>query len=721
MQIKVNNQYLDYNEPIEIERQVKLFEQVADTSGDFSYSFTIVSTSKNRSIFNLYTIDQSDKIIYQQIPAILEENGVEIYSGFIKVERDREGEIDCSFFSGNTNWMSDLDFNLRDFDFSQYDNDWDISTITSLESATTGIIFPVINTGALETRSYITWHVDDFHPFVYVKSIIQTLLNRNGIKIQGDILNDWRYNYLITSNAKASSPQDEINSRSTKVNRSTTQTINGAFTTVTFPNNTGNYYTGDLWNTGTNKYTADVKMNVSIDITVDADSTGGNVFSITAFVNGSVKTGLLIFPNISNTLSKSVDVLLESGDVLEIIGLSLPGNSHILSATLTITPKRIFNAFTSYMLPDVKAKDYVSDIFSLFNTVINYDANTKILNVNLFQNIIRNPELDISKYIIESTIENDYVGLIDNYGTNNVFTYSECDTDISKNYNDANVYPFGSGFIDSENNLTQPEVNVIESSFIATMEDVKNPFKTFLPKLQWRSLSETNLSDTGASATDPGSGLTFTASGYAVGDLVRISNAQPSIPGDDVDSYNGDWIVSVASAINFRVTGLTYTADATVDIVKLSIDFEDKDEQALLLSVPEIDLSHFTNALSFLILAESGSLSSTGNPATAYFYKPLQGLLIDSYKESLSFGPINIPNAHQITMLDSYWRDFENIIKDPVKLLAQCNFPKSVFDSLFDQPLRIKTSKFNSLFFMSRVTGYQSSHLPCDIEPIKIK
>jgi hypothetical protein len=107
MNIKVDNQYLDFDDDIEIERQVKLFESVSDTSGDFSYSFTLQATKRNRAIFELYSIDQADKIIYQIIPATIDSNGTQVYFGFIRVERDRDLEIDCSFFSGNNNWFND--------------------------------------------------------------------------------------------------------------------------------------------------------------------------------------------------------------------------------------------------------------------------------------------------------------------------------------------------------------------------------------------------------------------------------------------------------------------------------------------------------------------------------------------------------------------------------------------------------------------------------------
>jgi len=742
MNIKVNNQYLDFNEPVDIERQVKLFEEAATTVGDFSYSFTIQATTKNRSIFDLFSINQSGKRIYTKIPAIMENSGAPVYFGYIKVERDNEDEIQASFFSGNSNWFNDLDFDLRDFDFSQYNVDWTLAVISSLESATTGVLFPVIDTGSVSERSYVNWHIDELHPFIYVKSAIQTLLNKSGIKLSGDILKDWRYNNLITSNADAATPQDEINNRATNVNKTIAQTINLIPELITFPNTTGIYFPGDLWSTVNHEFTADVRMIIEVEVTASITTGGGNIGSIILYKNGAVITpgDIMSSSGISyavnavtpETVNASVTMALNPGDVINFRGSAVIGNYDINSATLKITPSRLQYVFASYLMPDVKAKDFVASVFAIFNPVINYDQYSKTLEVNLFKNIIREPELDISEFVDAKSIEHDYVELMENYGQSNLLLYSESDSDIVEAYNKGSVIPFGAGVILSENETAQASADILQSDFVAAMEGQKNPFKTFLPKLAWRSLSETDISFYAASgaipATDPGPGLTFSSSilenvGISPGDIIKIYDARPDTPGDDVSSYNGEWMVTSSTSGggvgSFRVAGLAYTYDARVNIVKLQIDFESNDEQALLLALPSKDVLDFTYVSAMLYFDSSGP-SSVSFPATAYFYKPLQGLNIDEYTEGLSFGPVNISNAHQITMIESYWRDFERIVKDPVKLIAAAFFPKSIFDRLFNGPLRIKTKRFNCLFFMNRTVGYQEKSLPCDIEAIKL-
>lgn len=723
MNIKMGNQYPDMlpDTDIDIERQVKLFAEGGQSAGDFSYDFALPATAKNRGIFSLYSINQNGKIIYSNIPAeIQNEGGITVYTGYIVVESDNEREIICSFYSGNTNWLSLLDFPIRDFDFSSFDLDWDLTNISNTEASTTGVMFPVINTGVMETRSYVNWHRDDFHPFVYCKSIIQYLLNRNGIKIEGDLLQDFRYQNLITSSGKAAAPQEEIDDRTVRVNKSTTQTlIAAAVTVITFPNTTGDYFPGDLWNTGTNTFTADSDMLVDITITLEASLAASNTFGATLFINGVeqlINNGsyILIFGSgAAETKTRTVTgIKLVSGDTVNFRGVSITANTDVLSGTFTITPTRIYRVFTQYLLPDQSAKEFLTDVFSLFNPVINYNATTKTVTANLFKNVIRKPELDISRYVNPGTISPDYTSLMKNYGRENYFSYSASSTEMAERYNEQNAIPFGAGVIDSENQNAQGQADGLESNFVAVFENQKNPFGTYLPILNWRQLGNGGQSDDGVSITNAG-GFIITASGYNIGDLVSIENSTNPI-------YNGIWIVSATPSSNtFRLGGVVYAGDATADIEKLVIEFVDSDEQALLLAIPNLGLTSFTNN-SLMFYADASGLTGVSSPATAYFHKPLQGLNIDGYKDSLSFGPVTIPKAHQITMLDSYWRDFERIIRDPVILKAEANFPKTIFDALFDGPLRIKTDRFNAQFFMSGVTGYRDKHRPCEIEAIKL-
>lgn len=728
MKLKVNGSALDFTADIDVERKVKLFEDAASTDGDLSFPFDIPITSRNLQILGITSINSSN--ITSRLPAIIENSGDQLYIGFIEIDRIKRRQIQVTFYSGNSNWMEDLDFKIRDFDMSSLDVDWNTGQVSSSYTNRTGIIFPVIDTGALANRSFVNWHIDELHPFIYVRTAIEYLLNRNGIKLTGDILNDWRFNRLITSNSDAAVPQEQINEREAYIDKTVQQTIEPTDPitpeVVTFNTVFNDPYLQGLWDTTNHRFTADEDMEITITYTVTVSYTDNNSISVVLCKNGTIiPYGGVSFGGTGAvaatvTRTKTLNgIKLSSGDYLDIrsfIPNVAADESFIESAVVRITPTRIYTVFANNLLPDVKASEFIASIFNLFNVVIDYDGKTKTMDVNIFKNIVRRQEIDISGFIDHGSIEIDTIDLAKSYGVENSFNYSDSEIDKSKWYNRSNVLPFGAGTIEGSSN-SQPSVEIIASDFVAVMEDTTNPFNTFLPVVKWRELSN-GISFESVPATNSGGDVVFTPSGFSngdivAGDIVRISDST-------VDSYNGEWIVTTASSTTFEVQGLTYSGDATVNIEKLELDFIANGEQALLLAAPNYPVTSFTNT-STVYYADSGGVSSSGTiTATAWFYKPIQGLTIDNYKHSLSFGNVNIPNAHQHNLIDDYWKDFEKIVQDPVKVIANGYFPKAIFDRLFSAPLRLKTSKFNCRFFLNKATGYKGKHLPCEVELIKL-
>src|SRR5688572_13920014 len=108
MMIKVSNEFLEFDELIEMEKQIKLFEDISTTDGDFSYSFELQKTLLNTKLLGNPFPDNISKPVYQQIPAkILSDSGAETYDGYIRVERITE-VYHCSFFAGNNNWFVEI-------------------------------------------------------------------------------------------------------------------------------------------------------------------------------------------------------------------------------------------------------------------------------------------------------------------------------------------------------------------------------------------------------------------------------------------------------------------------------------------------------------------------------------------------------------------------------------------------------------------------------------
>src|SRR5690349_10235367 len=119
MLIKVGDDYLTFNDDIEIERISKIFEEIDSTWGDFSYSFDIAYTAHNMEKLGNPSPDVSDKTIYKNVYAdVCDNDGAVLHKGQIRVEKinKRTRKITCSFYSGNYNWMALLTGKVNDLD-----------------------------------------------------------------------------------------------------------------------------------------------------------------------------------------------------------------------------------------------------------------------------------------------------------------------------------------------------------------------------------------------------------------------------------------------------------------------------------------------------------------------------------------------------------------------------------------------------------------------------
>lgn len=723
MLLKVNNEYIATVD-IDIDRQVRLFEEFNNVSGDLSYEFTLPATSETLEKLNLQSLNDSNKTVYSKLPATLEKDGQVIYRGFLRVEKKvRRQEVDCTFYSGNSNWLALLPERLRDVDLSDYDQNFSYGNIAaSWTSSETGIFYPVLNAGSITDRKAPSLHLDEMVPFIYVKDVILKMFLHAGLKVTGSLLNEYRYQKLITANNDLSVPQDEQTDRKTFVSKNVAQTIvaDTADYLVTFNQTTGTYYPGDLWNTSTNRFTADVKMIVDVTVTANVTVDIGNTILVWIFKNGALygNTAIQVFGNGALTVATRTltlrDITLDSSDYIEIyagMSNSSVDDGSVNTAKVTITPTRLYKVFTRSLVPDWSGKDFLYNIIAPFNPIVTYDEFTKTVHIDLFKNINHEQEIDLSSYVNESTIEEDYTEFISEYGESNILKYDESDEDELERYNRNNSLPYGAAEIFSNNENVTKKADIVALDFVPVIENNYNPFGSFLPKLSYTEL-EDDFEDTATITNDAGIAL-FTVGanhGFVNTDIVRVSDST-------VDSYNGEWQVSNTAATTIKLRGCDYEANGTATITKLNVVRVGNSEQVVLLAIKNIALTDFANIETIYV----DNLGTSSPAGTAYFYKPLQGLNIDSYKESLSFGAINIPNAHQFGYAVQYWTETERMLQDPVKVFVEGNLPLSVFESLdFKRPVRLAFRDFNARFYLNKISGYKDRAIACLLELIKL-
>jgi hypothetical protein len=703
----VNNEYIEVDD-VEVERQAKLFQNIGDTAGDFSYSFSIDANSENLAKLDILSpVDGFQKSIYTiNDVSLCDNDGSVIYSGYIRISSITD-VVDASFFSGNNNWFSLMTGDLKDLDLTEYEVDIELSSMLDTAEATNGVIFPLINTGAFSTRSIPTFYIDDMQPCIYVKDVILKCFQYSGLKLAGSILSDWRYNRLITTSNRES-PSSRIEERTVIVSKLVDQSVTGVSTVIDFEVEDS---IGDLglWSSVANTYTADVPMYLTVVVEIAFTLVGG---PITIFVN-LLKNGVdlitgtsTITPNQEATCNWPVppnQLKLEAGDTLEVRIRQSGGTVTLTSANMKITPTQILRSYPEGILPEVTQINFCLEVFKIFNTVMDYDPFTKTVTVDFFKDIIRKDEIDISEFIDTSTIKVDYVEALEGYGNINNLQYAEADSTLTDNYKSGKIYPYGSGQIVSDNDFVDNSVNILESIFASTAEDNNNPYGLSMPHVDFTEL-EFGAEYTATVTNNSGvARFTTTVDSFPIlGELIFVYDST-------VDSYLGQYPVSLVAADDqFELTDLPYESNATVRIKRARVVTKNNSDQLLL-----------------LVLNGSDANIVGGLLAYAYFYKPRitnsHVTDIDAFSKSLSFGTNDIPLAYQRTMIEDYWADLGPILQDPVKVYVDAYLPKAVFESItFKQPLRLKTDKFNARFFPNRITGYKSSDQPCTLELIKL-
>lgn len=728
MMIKVGNGYLDFDSDVDVERQIKLFEEIETSNGDYSYTFELPATSNNLKLLGFPFPDNASKITYTKIEAEIINNGLTVYSGYLRIETINGYLIQCSFYSGNNNWFSLLSGLVSDVDFSDLDIDQTVASVIASASNTSGVVFPIIDSGPLVTRSYAQLKIEDFVAGIYVHSVLKRIFAHHEIKIQGELINDPLFNQLIT--VKNSKSEDQIASYSSFINSPTTtsrpleNTHYKVFFTESSPYP---YYNGaaGAFDPVTSTYTATHKTTIDLEVNLKPaiiDSSYNNRIYI--YINGAytfVDVGLPVgaggLYNSGNAGTKDPftiirTITLEAGDVMEIYAewqQSLGSTQNdVLSGTIKITPTFIYRAFGNDIVPNWTQQKYVSNIMRLFNVLPSFDPNSKTLTLNLFDKIKLKDPIDLSEYISNTSV--DYVDFISSYGKKNLFSYNQIEFDDLRDYNIFDFFTYNEGVIESNNQFLNSSEKIVEVDFSSSIGYVNPALGMSVERTDLISL-ETHESIDATTVTDFGFARFNIASNiFKVGDLVRISESTNPV-------YNGDWVV-LSQASGYVEFLLFYDSDATAKLTKLNHTYNSSDDVYLLINVPNYSIGNMSTFRTALFLDGT----SINNASVAFFSLVNLGEQINStYKQSLSFGEIPSGLFYQRTIISEYWSVFEGILNDPVKLICTMNLPLHIFINIdFLRPITIKTLKSSNLYYANKISGYRSSSQSCTVELIKL-
>lgn len=691
--------FLELEELIEVEKKVKLFDDISTTEGDFSYSFDIPKTLNNISIIEVYSVNDSARRWARKIDAsILNDSGVVLHVGFLRIESDSNPrQYQASFFSGNTNWIDQLDFSLLDLDWEY------LPMATADQNPTSGITVPIIDKGALSKRRAPVMVDDDFLPFIYVKDLITRVCNFTGIKISGDLLKIPEYNKLIVTSGSNKFQQTRLANIEAYVGKTGNQTIAGSagaatYSVVTFTKVSSPFFNSvnANWNTTNSRYYFDStikEIDIEIDWPLDNGSSG---FGFRIYKNGFSSTNVIYesvhSPN-TRKLKLSLDEadlgydLPESGDYYT-FGMSCISSRDVLSgASVRITPRKFYDFFATEAIPDMTATTLISNVFKAFNILASYNALNKTIYANNLDRILNSDPLDLSEYL--TVDENNFEEFVSNYSKRNTLTWSQGNSDFIEKFDSENDNPYASGVIEIDNDFLEEEDMLIEMDFKNVWQQRVNAFGLDLPYLDMiqetvvdvRDL--TSVSDSGASDE-----AVFNYSGDPFIGIIRVSESTRP-------EYNGDYpqFTYAASSTNGRVL---YTGNATGKVELIALSMKSSDPVFLLnnpsQSVPTVagldQIFIASNFIGYSTLSITNFLNTSNFPASLGFDK----------------------------LKDRYFSVTEKLLNTGIKTYASGNIPEAIYNQIdFNRTIRIG----ESVYYINAITGYKGSKYSVTFELIK--
>jgi hypothetical protein len=728
MLLKINNNdYLDFDGDVAVERQCLLMQDITSSVGDFSYSIILPPTDKNKSLLDLSDVRISGKSIYRDVPCEVQNYyGSSVYRGFLRVDRASKKQIEATFFSGNTNWITAIGGKCIDLDLFSLGVEKTEANIQASWSNTSGLIFPLLDAGLFFDRVmsdatlYPNMYVEDFQGCVYGKTVFTKIFNDAGIKVEGELLSEFLFNNLVFSCNNVSGNQDLLYLRAARAGKTSNQNIGTVYTQVTFTDaTTFPGYNNGFYNTATSEWTADVPMRVSGRAYVTLSAA---VVSYLAFrKNGSPIGGVAAVSGTTNTTvlgtrgeRDTYYIDLAAGDVLTVEFRVTTGTVNVQAGSfIEVTPIAFLNVVPQSLLGSITKSDFVESIFRMFNVVPKYNEISKTITCNLFKRIKEKTTIEISG----ETIDDDYSTFISEYGKKTFFNYSSADIDEIEDYNRLNDSQYGGGVIEIDNDYIQDSIS-IDIDFSTGFNYQNDVLGAYLTNYKFREFEEDGdeLTITGNITTGaPNFRSRFTTStnhGLAVDDWVRIKTT-------NTGEYVGNGkVIAVPAATTFEITRLSYGANITSGTcIKLEVVENNTDSVFAMICIPNATVLDFSANIS------SVYFNSTSYSAIAYSYTnfPYNSLPINNNLETIYFDNVNQPSFNQVGLIQNYYSDISIIFNDPVMKRVNAYIPEATFLNMSSLvPIKYHDENGMSLYYLNRIIGYINSWTPCEVELIKL-
>jgi hypothetical protein len=735
-----NGNYLDYSgEDIAItKRAVSIYE--FKLRGDITQDFDLDNNSINRLALGYFGVNQVNSPAMSQLPFNMIRNGNFIMRGYFVIRGDNEEHIQCFFISGNSNWFSLLETNIRDFDWNAYT----IDSQNYTRSADNGMIFPIVdwmfhgekNEWVYPTLYHTAGQNDGSEvfpsllPCVYLKTLIDEICSQSGIKLAGNLTTDPFYkNILITPDRmNLQWPETIVNKTHVDLRLTADQVFPGVSGNPILNNKaqgSGLFEYNTTTGVYTAYYTAVYKWTVSPIYTVSQSYSWTVVKTVgTAF--GAFET--YVVPNTAGTNdSAKVEIWAKvtKGDQFRLfVGTAVPFTlSKGTTATVEINSS-IFDPLAgtvtrfgvpipvSAVIPDMKAIDLVKFAVSYFPSVCYFDDISNVLTINRIDGIVDSENW--SSYLVNTKQE---YGLV---AKNNYIKYSDVDDFEIVNYNKVSATPYGG--LNLQTNFNIKNDKTIYTIPFGPVRDIINQHMTWqIPSIPLMELTlDKSFNYTSVTADFAGDAEFNGAAGeYSDGTTNYFVLYNLFYVSCDQNFYSGYHTVkaTTASKVTSNRAAPTGVSVGTVHNVKASF-IESKHR---LLYVIRDYPTYYAGGLHNWKTVREGTYTSYSTNHNAWFNKIPDGTPADAYHQSVAMD--NVPGAfnRNDTVGDLFFNNVKNMFNGPLTR-AMMLLPQSVFQKFdFSKMIYISAPNINGYFFVNAINNYTDPKTPVEVELLKAK
>ncbi len=728
-----NGNEIVLNTEVTVTKQVISFLKF-QIKGDFSTNFKIPNTSNTRRALNYYGVNQSEKVAFSDQPWGLYKDGNLLRRGYLVVQGDetvkgeRQGSLDCFFVSGNASWINLLQGNLKELNWSSYDQDFTVTNLASLRAATTGMTFPLLDWGYNFKKGTTDFMVQpivdssndplnfvyDFYPAFYLKTIVKEIAKQKQFKITGNIFEDPRFDKMVIPLPFIDRTLGEPVYMTNTDSYASNQYIGaGATVTVTFGYQSNSDSLLDLTN---GRIQNDNRSrNVRVRTYFDFDS----AFSGEVYLR---KNGVTI-----ETYTFSIDSVLRYTTVSlapnDYLDVQVKNNS---GATRSIEQKYFGYQFCGSwydsglkilavdVIPSTQILEIIKYVAQAFNCIVSFDDFSKTISFNKIDSVRKENATDLTDTIVQYEVEWQNGFSQQNY----IRTNQTEDIEVfNKQERKFGEYVFdGPG-----NGKAQSDVFELKFGPSLVKQQERSYFDWHLSNIPLFKLEDDGDPITFSTVTNSSGNARFDISvvdTIPVNSVVRIT--------DNAGLYEGYFVVQTTSTTLITAFGQRYIGTSSGIIRRQKIAFTLNAGFRVLLNYTNYTLTKIGTALvqasgtanNVRVRDESaGTDYSSWN--VAYYYIPESKY---SFSDELRLGahPGPIENSVSLPMANSYYNRIGKIAMNP-KIKVRLRLSETLFNTIdLSEFVYVDLGTWQGYSFLQKIDNYKDSITECRAELLKV-